>query len=303
MILILAIFATGPVIAQQEFFLDTWKPKIIQIPEHTETLKPSQPANVSLTVNAYDTITRIPLYMFGDNANTYTGSMSENKKLMAYLADRNMGVLRGPSGGNSDVYFWNRSEYQRPADVPNILVGRSDSNGPKYIISYSSRFISGQLSTILINKGPGRYTARINARNATVGDHFYTYTLTGGDDIRADPARLFSRKVLINGTGPSAVAGGPPVYDTIRTKSFETGDEILVETPPYSVTYVLIDTGNIQLEINNKFSPNITWNNPADITYGTVLTSKQLNASANIPGDFIYTPPQASTASINNNIK
>jgi hypothetical protein len=592
-ILILLISALGSVQAQQGFFLNTWKPKIIQIPEHTEALKPSRPANVSLTIDAGDTITRIPLYMFGDNANAYTGSMSENKKLMGYIADRKMGVLRGPSGSISDVYFWNRSHYQRPPDVPDtLLVGGSgsdwlwwgkrpdpweagwtmdidsfysileqadvtgmltvnygysrygtsanpvaqaahmaadwvrydhgrtkfweignevfgsweagyridtslnkdgqpeyingtlygqhcrvfidsmraaaietgaeifigavivesnstsnnwnekvmaevgdivdfyiihsyyspwqqnsradiilnsafqtkgyidylnscadkagapmrpvalteynifaigskqmvsqingmhavlvtgetiknklgaacrwdlangynngddhgmysydsepgvekyaprpaffylyymqknmgdillntDVNGSKNVIAYSSRFSSGHIGSILVNKGPDQFITRINTRNVKVGNQFYTYTLTGGDDIPLDPAKPFSRKVLVNGTGPSAAAGGPSVYDTIRAKSFETGDEILVETPPYSVTYVLIDTGDIQLEINNKFIPGITWNNPADIIYGTALTSKQLNASTGIPGDFIYTPPQS----------
>jgi hypothetical protein len=593
-ILILAIFAPVPVMAQQGFFLDTWKPKMIQIPEHIQAVKPSLGINVSLTINAGDTITKIPIYMFGDNANTYTGSMSENKKLMGYIADRKMGVLRGPSGGNSDVYFWNRSHYQRPPDVPDtLLVGgsgsdwlwwgkrpdpweagwtmdidsfysileqadvtgmltvnygyarygtsanpvaqaahmaadwvlydhgytkfweignevfgsweagyridtslnkdgqpeyingtlygqhcrvfidsmkaaatetgaeifigavivesfstsnnwnekvmaevgdivdfyiihsyytpwqqdsradtilnspsktlgymnyvractdkagvpmrpvalteynifaigskqmvsqingmhavlvtgeaiknklgaacrwdlangysngddhgmysygnepgvekyaprpafyylyymqkylgdvllKTDVKGSKNITAYSSRFNSGQISTILVNKGPNKFTARINAGNTTVGDHYYTYTLVGSNDVPTDPAKPFSRKVIVNGTGPSVVAGGPSVYDTISARSFETGEEILVETPPYSATYVLIDTGNIQLEINNKLSPPaITWNKPADITYGTPLTSKQLNASESIPGVFIYTPPQS----------
>jgi hypothetical protein len=30
---------------------------------------------------------------------------------------------------------------------------------------------------------------------------------------------------MVNGIGPSVVAGGPAVYDTIQAKSFETEDE------------------------------------------------------------------------------
>ena len=566
---------------------------MIQIPEHKDAVKPSQGINLSLTIDAGDTITKIPIYMFGDNANTYTGCMSDNKRLMDHIADRKMGVLRGPSGSISDVYFWNCSQSQRPADVPDtLLVGgsgsdwlwwgqrpnpweaswtmdidsfysilkqtnvtgmltvnygyarygtsdnpvaqaahmaadwvrydhgrtkfweignevfgsweagyridknlnkdgqpeyingtlygqhcrvfidsmkaaasetgseifigavgvesnstsnnwnekvmaevgdiidfyiihsyytpwqqnsiadtilnsafktqgymnfirscadragvpmrpvalteynifaigskqmvsqingmhavlvtgeviknklgaacrwdlangysngddhgmysydehgvekyaprpafyylyymqkylgdvllKTDVKGSKNIIAYSSRFSSGQISSILVNKSPNQFIARINAANTTVGHNYYTYTLVGGTDVPTDPARPFSRKVIVNGTGPSVVAGGPSVYDTIRAKSFEIGEEILVETPAYSVTYVLIDTGNIRLEINNKFSPPaINWNNPADITYGTALTSKQMNASESIPGIFIYTPPQS----------
>jgi len=39
-----------------------------------------------------------------------------------------------------------------------------------------------------------------------------------------------------------------------------------------------------------KATPVITWSNPADIIYGTALSGTQLNATANVPGSFTYTP-------------
>lgn len=39
-----------------------------------------------------------------------------------------------------------------------------------------------------------------------------------------------------------------------------------------------------------KGEPQISWENPADIIYETPLGEEQLNATANIPGTFIYTP-------------
>jgi hypothetical protein len=39
-----------------------------------------------------------------------------------------------------------------------------------------------------------------------------------------------------------------------------------------------------------KATPVITWTNPAVIIFGTALSSAQLNASANVPGAFAYTP-------------
>ncbi len=38
-------------------------------------------------------------------------------------------------------------------------------------------------------------------------------------------------------------------------------------------------------------TPVITWPTPADIVYGTALGPTQLNATANVPGAFAYTPP------------
>jgi hypothetical protein len=40
----------------------------------------------------------------------------------------------------------------------------------------------------------------------------------------------------------------------------------------------------------DKATPSITWANPADITYGTALSSTQLDATASVPGSFSYTP-------------
>ena len=41
---------------------------------------------------------------------------------------------------------------------------------------------------------------------------------------------------------------------------------------------------------NNKATPVITWNDPADIVYGTPLSVTQLNAEADVAGTFTYTP-------------
>jgi len=37
-------------------------------------------------------------------------------------------------------------------------------------------------------------------------------------------------------------------------------------------------------------TPAITWSTPAPIPYGTALSMFQLNATANVPGSFVYTP-------------
>ena len=39
-----------------------------------------------------------------------------------------------------------------------------------------------------------------------------------------------------------------------------------------------------------KSSPLISWSAPAAISYGTALSSTQLNATANVAGTFAYTP-------------
>jgi hypothetical protein len=48
-------------------------------------------------------------------------------------------------------------------------------------------------------------------------------------------------------------------------------------------------TGTAMLQVTQA-TPIITWANPAAITYGTPLDGTQLNARANVPGTFTYTP-------------
>jgi hypothetical protein len=56
------------------------------------------------------------------------------------------------------------------------------------------------------------------------------------------------------------------------------------------------DTASHQSNTNytltiNKLDPTITWSNPADISFGTLLDVTQLNATVNAPGTLVYTPP------------
>ncbi len=62
--------------------------------------------------------------------------------------------------------------------------------------------------------------------------------------------------------------------------------------------YSLIVMGLLVILINSckkdesptKKTPVITWANPSDIVYGTLLSATQLNATADVAGTFVYTP-------------
>jgi hypothetical protein len=65
----------------------------------------------------------------------------------------------------------------------------------------------------------------------------------------------------------------------------------VVFTPADVLNYNLAyDTVYINILDTTKSNPVITWDTPADITYGTLLSSTQLNATADVPGTFAYTP-------------
>ena len=71
-------------------------------------------------------------------------------------------------------------------------------------------------------------------------------------------------------------------------------------TGPYPIMPALLDPDNRQTNytvslVNGTLTVEpvtlmVTWANPASIIYGASLTTNQLNAIANVPGSFVYTP-------------
>ena len=71
-------------------------------------------------------------------------------------------------------------------------------------------------------------------------------------------------------------------------------------TPTDSVDY---STATTTVTINvSPATPVITWSSPADITFGTALSSTQLDATANTPGTFIYAPPAGTILPVGTNL-
>lgn len=157
----------------QGFFLADWQPRTTTSPEYSEAQSVTDPVTVAITVDCSDTLTKIPQYLFGDNANIWTGPMSDNPTLMKNVTNRDMGVLRGPGGSLSDVFFWNRSLNQRPDDIPSTLVGSTATDWPWYgqraenwtmhVDSfYSILSKTGATGMITVNYGYARYGTSIN---------------------------------------------------------------------------------------------------------------------------------------------
>lgn len=56
-----------------------------------------------------------------------------------------------------------------------------------------------------------------------------------------------------------------------------------------------------QLIVVQATVPTITWSNPADIGSGTPLGAAQLNATASVPGQFVYNPPAGTVLPVGSN--
>jgi hypothetical protein len=127
------------------------------------------------------------------------------------------------------MYYFQRMMGDRLLDTK--VTGASD------VLAYGSSFTSGQKGVIIVNKGTAAQTAIVTLDNAKPGNRFYWYTLTGGSDNGE-----FSRKVFVNGRGPSEATGGPSTeYTTLKAYSSTTQNGIRLTLLSRSVLYVLID--------------------------------------------------------------
>jgi hypothetical protein len=123
-------------------------------------------------------------------------------------------------------------------------------------------------------------------------------TINVSETTRATPTITWSNPAaIIYGTAlsgtqlnPNASVPGSFVYNPVSGTILGVGTQILQTTfTPADSTNYTTATSSVLLTID-KATPLITWSNPADITYGTALSNTQLNASASVPGSFVYDP-------------
>ncbi|HEU5340294.1 beta strand repeat-containing protein [Edaphobacter sp.] len=111
----------------------------------------------------------------------------------------------------------------------------------------------------------------------------------------ANPAPI-TYGTALSGTQLDATS---PIAGTF-TYSPAAGTVLSAGSNTLSVTFTPTDTTNYTTQtatatlVVNKGAPVITWATPAPITYGTALSSTQLDATASVAGSFVYTPAAGS---------
>jgi len=149
------------------------------------------------------------------------------------------------------------------------MVG-STVTGSSDVLAYASKFESGQSGIVVINKGTNEQTASINIQNFGYGSRYFVYTLTGGTDNGG-----FSRKVFVNGHGPTLASGGPSNVETIKANGMLISDGVRITAPPRSISYVLIESGeDVITSAGSELQDNIVvYPNPSPGFFRVVLPS------------------------------
>ncbi|MGC9150922.1 MAG: alpha-L-arabinofuranosidase [Microbacter sp.] len=187
------------------FFLNDWQSKIYIQPTYNQAALPTTLPTVTVTVDAASVVTKIPLTIFGQNANNWMGPMYNVLPLMTPLTLLNPHVLRFPAGSGSDCFFWNCYQDQPPTDAP-VRLRKADGT-----------YQTTNLYT---------YGKTTNNWQATVDDYYRVLQQTNSVGI-----------ITVNygyaryGTGPHPVQSAAHLaadwvrYDNGRTKYWEIGNE------------------------------------------------------------------------------
>jgi hypothetical protein len=179
-------------------------------------------------------------------------------------------------------------------------------------ITYGTALSATQLTATASVAGAFTYTPAAGIV-LTAGTHTLSVTFTPTDNAdyttatatvvlvvnQAAPTIAWTTPAPITyGTALSALqlnaasnVAGTFIYNPAAGTVLNAGTQILSTTfTPADTTDYSTAIANVTLTVNQAASV-ISWATPAPIAYGTALSSTQLDATANVPGTFVYTPP------------
>jgi hypothetical protein len=87
--------------------------------------------------------------------------------------------------------------------------------------------------------------------------------------------------------GSATLSGGQGVIDA---STLPAGSNSVTATYAGDANFAGSTSSPVMVAVT-KANPTLNWPTPAPISYGTPLSSTQLNATASVPGTFVYTPP------------
>ena len=177
----------------------------------------------------------------------------------------------------------------------------------------------GSVDVMTANPGNSSGAILFGAGNGTFGP---PAKLTPGGTPQAVASGDFNNDGLPDATfadaGSGAGANEIAVLPGRGDSSFTAPLNLTADTAPQAVAAadlnadgkldlvtVARDTNKLLVFLNSsttvKATPTITWFDPADIVHGTALSGTQLDATASVPGTFIYTPAVGNSLGAGNN--
>jgi hypothetical protein len=257
-----------------------------------------------------------PTTLAGDNWKTRVGSFRYSQ-----CTPRTMGTLQGtvtdastgnPVAGALVTFGIHtlKTDANGAYQFPNLLTGTYS------VVVTASGYSASTTNNVIITSGA------TTTRNVQLGATAVNTTLTVGSASAVYGGTTTLTATLTQAGG--SAASGKTVTFTLNGASFAnntaTTDSNGVATLS-NVSVAGINAGSYSTGVGASFAgggglnassgtnslniakatPIVTWSNPADITYGTALGGSQLNATANVPGQFAYSPAAGTVLGAGNN--
>jgi len=179
-------------------------------------------------------------------------------------------------------------------------------------ITYGTQLSGAQLSATAPVDGSFEYNPGIGSVLA-VGVHKLSAVFTPADTSAYSASQAAASLTVVKATPsitwpmPDAITYGTGLSTAQLNARAEipgsftytpaAGEKLGPGVHKLSVTFTPADTLNykaeravVPLTVTEKLASHITWPAPPAITYGTALSAAQLNATASVPGTFVYTP-------------
>jgi len=215
------------------------------------------PAALTVTASA-ETKSYGQTLTFGSGSALFTSSGLQNGETIGsvtLVVSNNGGAAIAPLSGSPYII------------APSAATGGTFTPG-NYALTYGNGALTVNPATLTITAN--NLTKTLGQALAFAGTEFWTSGLVNHDTVN-------SVTLVSAGEATTATAAGSP-YAIVPSAA--VGDGL----GNYTITYV---NGALTVLL---WAPVMTWTNPASMTYGAALSSNQLNAAANIPGIFAYTP-------------
>lgn len=231
------------------------------------TFTPTDSTNYSVVTSTVNlTVNPKPLTITSDSASRIYGAA--NPVITGFTA---VGLVAPDAVSSVITSIAASATYSATAGTTHTITPGSAVFGTGSAANYDITYAPG---TLTINKAVLTVTADSLTRTVTTANPPLTYFVTG----------------FANNENSSVLTGSPALNTTALIDS-------PVGTYPITATVGTLTAANYSFTFNNgtltissKLVPVITWTNPGAITYGTPLSATQLNATANVPGTFAYSP-------------
>jgi phage-related protein len=287
--------------------------QLLQVNAATPTISWPNPTNI-----VYGTaLSATQLNATSSVEGTFAYNPASGTKLNAG-SNQNLSVTFTPTDGAN----YNAITKQVVINVSKATPTISWSN-PADII-YGTALSATQLNATSSKEGTFAYTpargTKLNAGNNQNLSVIFTSTDGANYESVTKQVTINVSKAtpIISWSNPSDIVYGTAL-SSAQLNASSSADGTLAYTPAsgtkinagssqnLSVTFNPTDGANYesatkQVAINvNKATPIISWNNPADIVFGTALSSTQLNATSTIDGTFAYNPASGTKLSAGSN--